>query len=56
MQPFTSDSVSTAPSPSIRPPSENEAGKGIIIHYNRSINCFNPMFGIAIKLVLSMLN
>ena len=43
MQPFTSDSVSTAPSPSIRPPSENEAGKGIIIHYNRDINCFNPM-------------
>ena len=34
MQPFTSDSVSTAPSPSIRPPSENEAGKGIIINYN----------------------
>ena len=39
MQPFTSDSVSTAPSPSIRPPSENEAGKGIIMHYNHAINC-----------------
>ena len=39
MQPFTSDSVSTAPSPSIRPPSEKEAGKGIIMHYNHAINC-----------------